>query len=60
MSAKIPYAVKITNTDLRTFISKKHVCRCGDITYNESGMCETCKIEAKLIEDSEVSENGSR
>jgi len=48
MSKKISYREKITNTDLRSFVSTKHVCRCGDMTYNKSGKCDTCKVEDDL------------
>jgi hypothetical protein len=51
MSAKIPYAVKISNTDLRTFISKKYMCQCGEVTYNDGGVCDTCKVENEWRSD---------
>ena len=51
MSRPISYQEKITNTDLRTFIRKKSVCQCGDITLNESGKCDNCNIVDKLEEE---------
>lgn len=41
---KISYVDKMKNKDLRGFIRKKSLCKCGDWTLNASGMCNTCEL----------------